>query len=139
MWSSFRKSSPSRTTACPGQTQLGEAVARYLFKLMAYKDEYEVARLLLKDEFFQRVRAQFGDDARLAFNLHPPLLRALGLKRKLRLGMWFSAGAQGLTGAAKHPRYAIGHLRVCQGAARRATVDRRISATDRIAARRPQW
>ena len=73
----------------PGQTRLGEAVARYLFKLMAYKDEYEVARLLLNDEFFQRVRAEFGDDAQPAFNLHPPLLRALGLKHKLRLGMWF--------------------------------------------------
>jgi indolepyruvate ferredoxin oxidoreductase len=73
----------------PGQTRLSEAVARYLFKLMAYKDEYEVARLLLKDEFFQRVRTEFGEDARPVFNLHPPLLRALGLKRKLRLGMWF--------------------------------------------------
>jgi indolepyruvate ferredoxin oxidoreductase len=74
----------------PGRTELSEAVARYLFKLMAYKDEYEVARLLLKDEFFQRVRAQFGDDARLAFHLHPPFLRALGLTHKLRLGMWFA-------------------------------------------------
>jgi indolepyruvate ferredoxin oxidoreductase len=73
----------------PGQTRLGEAVARYLFKLMAYKDEYEVARLLLSEEFFQRVRREFGDDAQPAFNLHPPLLRALGLKRKLRLGLWF--------------------------------------------------
>jgi indolepyruvate ferredoxin oxidoreductase len=73
----------------PGQTELGEAVARYLFKLMAYKDEYEVARLLLKEEFFQRVRTEFGDDAQLAFNLHPPLFRALGLQRKLRLGIWF--------------------------------------------------
>jgi indolepyruvate ferredoxin oxidoreductase len=74
----------------PGQTRLGEAVARYLFKLMAYKDEYEVARLLLQEEFFRRVRAQFGDDAQLAFNLHPPLLRALGLRQKIRLGMWFT-------------------------------------------------
>jgi indolepyruvate ferredoxin oxidoreductase len=73
----------------PGQTHLGEAVARSLFKLMAYKDEYEVARLLLKDEFFERLRTEFGDDAQPAFNLHPPLLRALGLRRKLRLGMWF--------------------------------------------------
>ena len=73
-----------------GQTRLSEAVARYLFKLMAYKDEYEVARLLLKEELFQQVRAEFGDDAQPAFNLHPPLLRALGLKRKLRLGMWFA-------------------------------------------------
>ncbi len=72
-----------------GQTRLSEAVARYLFKLMAYKDEYEVARLLLKDAFFQRVRAEFGEDAQLAFHLHPPILRALGLKRKLRLGIWF--------------------------------------------------
>ena len=74
----------------PGQTRLGEAVARYLFKLMAYKDEYEVARLLLKEEFFRRVRAQFGDDAQLAFNLHPPFLRALGLRQKIRLGVWFT-------------------------------------------------
>jgi indolepyruvate ferredoxin oxidoreductase len=73
----------------PSQTGLSAAVTRCLFKLMAYKDEYEVARLLLKDEFFQRVRAQFADDAQLAFNLHPPLLRALGLQRKLRLGTWF--------------------------------------------------
>jgi len=80
----------------PGHTRLREAVARYLFKLMAYKDEYEVARLLLKGEFFQRVRAQFGDDAQLAFNLHPPLLRALGLQRKLRLGMWFTPVLQAL-------------------------------------------
>jgi indolepyruvate ferredoxin oxidoreductase len=80
----------------PGQSQLGEAVARYLFKLMAYKDEYEVARLLLKDEFFQRVRAQFGDDAQLAFHLHPPLLRLLGLKHKLRLRMWFTPALKAL-------------------------------------------
>jgi indolepyruvate ferredoxin oxidoreductase len=72
-----------------GQTRLSEAVARYLFKLMAYKDEYEVARLLLKDAFFPRLRAQFGEEAQPAFNLHPPILRALGLKRKLRLGPWF--------------------------------------------------
>ena len=49
----------------------------------------DLARLLLNDEFFQRVRVEFGDDAQPAFNLHPPLLRALGLNHKLRLGMWF--------------------------------------------------
>jgi indolepyruvate ferredoxin oxidoreductase len=73
----------------PGQTKLGEAVARYLFKLMAYKDEYEVARLLLQEKFLQRLWAEFGADARVAFHLHPPLLRALGVKHKLRLGTWF--------------------------------------------------
>ncbi|MGH8058873.1 MAG: DUF6537 domain-containing protein, partial [Candidatus Entotheonellia bacterium] len=72
----------------PGRTELAEAVARYLFKLMAYKDEYEVARLLLKEAFFQQVRTEFGEDVQLAFNLHPPLLRALGLKHKIRLGPW---------------------------------------------------
>ena len=59
------------------------------FKLMAYKDEYEVARLLLKDSFFQQVRTEFGENVQLAFNLHPPLLRALGLKHKIRLGRRF--------------------------------------------------
>ncbi|HEY3132684.1 MAG TPA: indolepyruvate ferredoxin oxidoreductase family protein, partial [Acidobacteriota bacterium] len=73
-----------------GRTQLGETVACCLFKLMAYKDEYEVARLLLKGDFFKRIRAQFGEDCQFAFNLHPPILRALGLKRKLRLGAWFT-------------------------------------------------
>jgi indolepyruvate ferredoxin oxidoreductase len=80
----------------PGRTQLSEAVARYLFKLMAYKDEYEVARLLLREECFERLRAEFGADAQASFNLHPPLLRALGLKRKLRLGMWFVPVLKGL-------------------------------------------
>ncbi|MBD0281544.1 MAG: indolepyruvate ferredoxin oxidoreductase family protein [Thermoleophilaceae bacterium] len=73
----------------PGHTELAEAVARHLFKLMAYKDEYEVARLHLDAVERAKLHAEFGDDAKIAFNLHPPLLRAMGLKRKLRLGAWF--------------------------------------------------
>jgi indolepyruvate ferredoxin oxidoreductase len=63
-----------------------EAYAAAIHKLMAYKDEYEVARLHL--DAFENVRrdAEFGPDARFEILLHPPLLRALGLKRKLRLG-----------------------------------------------------
>jgi indolepyruvate ferredoxin oxidoreductase len=73
----------------PGHSELAEAVARHLFKLMAYKDEYEVARLHLDAVEQAKLQAEFGEDAKVAFNLHPPLLRAMGLKRKLELGSWF--------------------------------------------------
>jgi indolepyruvate ferredoxin oxidoreductase len=53
-------------------------VARELYRLMAYKDEYEVARLL----------TQPGWEG-ASYHLHPPLLRALGWKKKMRLGPWF--------------------------------------------------
>ena len=59
----------------PGQCALAEAVARYLFKLMAYKDEYEVARLYSDTSFVERVRSSFaGDKLRFEFHLAPPLL-----------------------------------------------------------------
>jgi indolepyruvate ferredoxin oxidoreductase len=74
--------------AVPGQEALTQAAARYLYKLMAYKDEYEVARLLLKGEWAERVRSTFNDP-QVKFNLHPPLLRERGLKSKLELGGWF--------------------------------------------------
>ncbi|MEM7331115.1 MAG: indolepyruvate ferredoxin oxidoreductase family protein, partial [Chloroflexota bacterium] len=69
--------------------RLSEAVARYLFKLMAYKDEYEVARLYLKPEFEAQLQAQFGADAKVQYKLHPPFLRSMGMNKKLTLGRWF--------------------------------------------------
>ena len=80
----------------PGRTGLAEAVARHLFKLMAYKDEYEVARLHLDPALHAEIRARFGEGARATWNLHPPLLRALGLERKLKLGPWFAPVFKGL-------------------------------------------
>ena len=77
----------------PGQCALSEAVARYLFKLMAYKDEYEVARLYSDTSFVERVRSTFdGDDLRLEFHLAPPLLArrdpVTGEPKKMSFGPW---------------------------------------------------
>jgi indolepyruvate ferredoxin oxidoreductase len=71
----------------PGSYELTEAAAKYLYKLMAYKDEYEVARLLLDPGTEQRIRETFIDP-RIRYNLHPPLLRTLGRHRKLEMGQW---------------------------------------------------
>jgi indolepyruvate ferredoxin oxidoreductase len=58
----------------PGTDDLALAVARNLFKLMAYKDEYEVARLYTDGRFEDKLRRQFEGDIKLEFNLAPPLL-----------------------------------------------------------------
>lgn len=79
----------------PGQTALTEAVARYAFKLMAYKDEYEVARLYTSGEFEAKLKTQFEDGGSLRFHLAPPLLAkkdADGHLVKQEFGPWiFSA------------------------------------------------
>ncbi len=70
-------------------SRLTDAVARGLFKLMAYKDEYEVARLCTRPELERELEKDFGEGARSRFLLHPPVLRALGVKRKIAFGAWF--------------------------------------------------
>jgi indolepyruvate ferredoxin oxidoreductase len=62
---------------------LAEAVAANLFKLMAYKDEYEVSRLHLDAHETEKIRGQFGSDARVRIMLHPPVLKAMGVQRKI--------------------------------------------------------
>ena len=76
-----------------GKCGLADAVARYLFKLMAYKDEYEVARLYSDGAFAKQVENEFdGDNLRFEFHLAPPLLarvdKATGLPRKMSFGPW---------------------------------------------------
>jgi indolepyruvate ferredoxin oxidoreductase len=66
-------------------TRYSEAVARNLHKLMAYKDEYEVARLLLDGDGSDGYEAVGGPGTRVTYHLHPPMLRSLGLDRKLAL------------------------------------------------------
>ncbi|HEY0179400.1 MAG TPA: indolepyruvate ferredoxin oxidoreductase family protein [Dokdonella sp.] len=75
----------------PGLTALTEAVARYAFKLMAYKDEYEVARLYANGEFEKRLRETFDGEFRLRFHLAPPLFAkkdADGRLLKAEYGAW---------------------------------------------------
>ncbi|MEV4101681.1 indolepyruvate ferredoxin oxidoreductase family protein [Nonomuraea sp. NPDC049649] len=82
----------------PGSTAFTESVARHLFKLMAYKDEYEVARLCLGDDVRAALAERFGPGARASWKLHPPFLRALGVRRKLTLGPWFRPALVALRG-----------------------------------------
>jgi indolepyruvate ferredoxin oxidoreductase len=75
----------------PGFTTLTAAVARYAFKLMAYKDEYEVARLYTSGDFEKRIRETFDGDFKLHFNLAPPLFArkdADGNLKKAEYGPW---------------------------------------------------
>ena len=122
----------------PGSTALTEAVARYLYKLMAYKDEYEVARLALEPSLGAGLEAEFGPGARASWRLHPPVLRALGMKRKIALGPWFVPAfralraMRGLRGTSMDP---FGRTRVRVA---RARADRGVPRPGRSPDRPPQ-
>ncbi|MFL6580505.1 MAG: indolepyruvate ferredoxin oxidoreductase family protein [Burkholderiales bacterium] len=86
---------------------LSKAVAKYFFKLMAYKDEYEVARLYTNGQFDKRLKDSFEGDFKVSYNLAPPLFAkrdAHGHLVKARFGPWMKtafrllAGLRGLRG-----------------------------------------
>jgi len=93
-------------------SKLTEAVARYLFKLMAYKDEYEVARLHTDKSFLDKIAAQFEGDYKLNYHLAPPMLAKKNDKGELvkqSFGPWMLtafrvlARLKGLRGTAFDP------------------------------------
>jgi len=73
-------------------TVLADTVARNYYKLLAIKDEYEVARLYAETDFLDRIAEQFEGDYRLHFHLAPPLLARIdpstGRSRKRKFGPW---------------------------------------------------
>ena len=99
----------SESSLVVGKTSLTEAVARYLFKLMAYKDEYEVARLHTDKSFLDRVNGMFEGDFKLNYHLAPPINGKKNAKGELQkqkfgpamlTGFRFLAKLKGLRGTA---------------------------------------
>ncbi len=95
-----------------GGSRLAEAVARSLFKLMAYKDEYEVARLHTDESFRKQIEGMFEGDVRIVHHLAPPLFakkNAQGEPVKTAYGPWMRGAFQvlakfkGLRGTALDP------------------------------------
>ena len=92
-----------------GKTVLSETVARHLYKLMAYKDEYEVARLHTQTDFLSRIQNSFEGDFKVHYHLAPPLLakrnaKGEGIKQKFGPSMLLAfkllARMKGLRGTA---------------------------------------
>jgi len=116
---------------------LTEAVVNGLHKLMAYKDEYEVARLLISTEATVMAESVGGPGARVTWRLHPPLLRALGVDSKIgidqRVGrpmMKVLARGKKLRGTALDP---FGRAKVRR--VERALIQEYRSALERLLAR----
>ena len=87
-----RRVARAEAERAPGMSGLADSVARNLFKLMAYKDEYEVARLFAETPFLDQVRDRFEGEAEIRFHLAPPLFAerdpATGRLKKREYGPW---------------------------------------------------
>ena len=81
-------------------SDIGVAAARALYRAMAIKDEYEVARHLTSTDFTARIAAVAGNDAAISYHLAPPMLAWLkardGSPRKIRFGRWLTPYLRGL-------------------------------------------
>ncbi|MEQ9448972.1 MAG: indolepyruvate ferredoxin oxidoreductase family protein, partial [Rhodospirillaceae bacterium] len=86
----------AESRAVPGEARLTRAVAHGLFKLMAYKDEYEVARLYTDPAFMEKLRATFTEGFSLKFHMAPPVISKThpvsGERVKRTFGPWMMAG-----------------------------------------------
>jgi indolepyruvate ferredoxin oxidoreductase len=93
------------TESALGSTRLTEAVAHNLFKLMAIKDEYEVARLYAESDFVKKIGERFEGAYRLSFHLAPPVLArpdpTTGIVRKMAFGPWMLTAFKWLAKARK--------------------------------------
>ncbi len=82
----------AETAVAPGASELTEAVAKNLFKLMAYKDEYEVARLYTDGSFAKKLSEKFDGAYSLKFHLAPPIFasrdKVTGHLQKKEYGPW---------------------------------------------------
>jgi indolepyruvate ferredoxin oxidoreductase len=82
----------AENAASPASTELTEAVAKNLFKLMSYKDEYEVARLYTDGSFAKKVSEKFDGDFTLKCHLAPPIFakrdKVTGRLQKQEFGGW---------------------------------------------------
>ena len=87
---------------CGSEGAVTAAVARDLARLMSYKDEFEVARLLTRPAFAEELEQQFGANARRTYHLAPPMLSFLkapgGRPRKLAFGAWLGGPMRLLSG-----------------------------------------
>ena len=85
-------SQQAERSSTPGMHGFAEAVARYYYKLLAYKDEYEVARLFSNGTFRKELEAVFEGDFKLQYHMAPPLIarksRITGLPTKMKFGSW---------------------------------------------------
>ena len=78
--------------------EIVDAVAANLYKLMSYKDEYEVARLFLDQRWRKSVADTFEAPIKVSYNLHPPAARLIRRETKIHLGPWFDLAFRVLRG-----------------------------------------